>query len=287
MTENFRESSEQVLDHPASKRNGLIVRAAAGVLVLGAVAYAASLMMGGGSGDAVMKAAIASTSSQPGQTLARVNGKPISEMEVQSLVQSGIDRAIVVDRYINKVLAAEQGRTRYQAEAQAMLLAAEREVLSTLYTTRRMQELRDAVTDTEVADYYQANVKDENFSLFKVSYYLSTDVNDINNATKAMREGDAKALGQLKPLVEAGNGFATAAALPYNLGRVVAKMKKGEFSEVLQLRNGLLVLRLDERQQLDKPKQEEVKEEIVQALALERFNKELDQLRKQAKVELN
>ena len=63
-------------------------------------------------------------------------------------------------------------------------------------------------------------------------------------------------------------------------------MKKGEFSEVLRLRNGLLVLRIDDMRQLKKPTQEELKQEIIQALALEKFNQELEQARRQAKVEL-
>ena len=54
----------------------------------------------------------------------------------------------------------------------------------------------------------------------------------------------------------------------------------------MRLRNGLLVLRIDDMKQLKKPALEEVKQEIIQALALEKFNLELEQARRQAKVEL-
>jgi len=218
--------------------------------------------------------------------LASVNGMKVTEMEVGGLLQQGIDKAIVVDRYINKVIAAELGREMYAAEAKATLQAAEREVLSTLYTTRRLEELRKAISDDDVKNYYNANVLDQNFQLWKVSYYLSSDFADAQKTLASLKKGDKDAEAQLKPLVEQGDGFAAAAAMPYNLGRVVSKMKKGEYSEVLQLRNGLLVLKVDESKQVKKPTVEELKQDIVQALALQKFNEELEQARKKAKVEL-
>eukprot|EP01030_Chromulinospumella_sphaerica_P007729 gene7729-7558_t len=169
-----------------------------------------------------------------------INGMKITEMELGGMLQSGVDRAIVIDRYINKVVAAERGREMYVEEAKAALRAAEREVLSTLYTTKRMDELRKAVSDDDVKAYYDANVLDQNFQQWKVSYYLSNDQNDVQQTLDKLKKGDKDALDQLKPLVEQGDGYAVAQAMPYNLGRVVSKMKKGEFSEVLRLRNGLL-----------------------------------------------
>ncbi|WP_394673462.1 peptidyl-prolyl cis-trans isomerase [Limnobacter sp.] len=219
--------------------------------------------------------------------VASINGMKITEMELGGMLQSGVDRAIVIDRYINKVVAAERGREMYVEEAKAALRAAEREVLSTLYTTKRMEELRKAVSDDEVRAYYDANVLDQNFQQWKVSYYLSNDQNDVQQTLEKLKKGEKDALDQLKPLVEQGDGYAVAQALPYNLGRVVSKMKKGEFSEVLRLRNGLLVLKIEDSKQFKKPTMEELKQDIVQALALEKFNAELEQARRQAKVELS
>jgi peptidyl-prolyl cis-trans isomerase C len=256
-------------------------------LVAGGVAFGAWKLSGGvGSGMPASTAAASNASASAQTVVAKVNGLAVTESEIQGFLQTGVDRAVIVDRYINKVLAAERGRELYQKEAKAAIQAAEREVLATLYTSRRMQELRDSVTEEQIKDYYTKNVLDDNFKLWKVSYYLSGDANDLQNTLNSMKHGDSKALTQLKPLVEQGDGFAAATAMPYNLGRVVAKMKKGEFSEVLQLRNGLLVLRVDDVKQLDKPKLDAVKEEIRQALALQKFNDELEQARKQAKVEL-
>lgn len=264
-----------------------IMMGIAGLGIAGVVAWAgwAAFKPDGGSVSPVGNA-IAATGAQTDHVLASINGMKITEMEVAGLLQSGVDRAIVVDRYINKVVAAERGRELYSGEAKAVLRAAEREVLSTLYTTKRMEELRKSISDEQVKTYYEANVLDQNFQQWKVSYYLSTDEADVQKTLASLKRGDKDVQQQLAPLVEQGDGYAVAAALPYNLGRVVSKMKKGEFSEVLRLRNGLLVLKVEDMRQLKKPTLEELKQDIVQALALEKFNGELEQARKQAKVEL-
>lgn len=257
---------------------------------MGLVSWAGWTAFQGSSSPSVSPVASAfaagDSSGQSDRQVASINGMKITEMELGGMLQSGVDRAIVIDRYINKVVAAERGREMYVEEAKAALRAAEREVLSTLYTTKRMDELRKAVSDDDVKAYYDANVLDQNFQQWKVSYYLSNDQNDVQQTLDKLKKGDKDALDQLKPLVEQGDGFAVAQAMPYNLGRVVSKMKKGEFSEVLRLRNGLLVLKIEDSKQLKKPTLEELKQDIVQALALEKFNAELEQARRQAKVEL-
>lgn len=265
-----------------------IVLGLAALGVAGAVSWASWLALSGSgnSGVSPVANAFAGSSAGPDRQVASINGVTITEMELGGLLQAGVDKAIVVDRYINKVVAAEKGREMYVEEAKAALRAAEREVLSTLYTTKRMEELRKAVTDAEVKAYYDANVLDDNFKQWKVSYYLSTDPRDVQQTLERLKKGEKEAADQLKPLIEQGDGFAVAQALPYNLGRVVSRMKKGEFSDVLQLRNGLLVLKVEDMKQLKKPSVEELKQDIVQALALEKFNAELEQARRQAKVEL-
>ncbi len=272
--------------HGLAKRKIIVALTSLGVVA--GLSWAAWAALQGQSQGKVspVNSAIASTAERPDREIAKINGMKITEMEVAGLMQSGIDRAIVIDRYINKVVAAERGKEMYAEEAVAALRAAEREVLSTLYTTRRMQALRSAVSDDEVKSYYDANVLDQNFQQWMVSYYLSNDENDVQKTLGKLKSGDKQALEQLKPLVEQGDGYANTANLPYNLGRVVSKMKKGEFSEVLRLRNGLLVLRLDDMKQLQKPTLEQLKEEIIQAIALEKFNAELEEARRKAKVEL-
>jgi len=280
--------SDNKLGIPFAKQKLTLSVAALGLA--GLVSWAGWTAFQGPSSPSVSPVASAfaadDSSGKSDREVASINGMKITEMELGVMLQSGVDRAIVIDRYINKVVAAERGREMYVEEAKAALRAAEREVLSTLYTTKRMEELRKAVSDDDVKAYYDANVLDQNFQQWKVSYYLSNDQKDVQQTLEKLRKGEKDALDQLKPLVEQGDGYAVAQALPYNLGRVVSKMKKGEFSEVLRLRNGLLVLKIEDSKQLKKPTVEELKQDIVQALALEKFNAELEQARRQAKVEL-
>ncbi|HEX4917369.1 MAG TPA: peptidyl-prolyl cis-trans isomerase [Limnobacter sp.] len=288
MTDEQLQEAVPSMEAATGSSNGLMPKVLGGLLVLGLLGFGTYKMMDGPGSGLDANAAVANS---PGEVniaavVAKVNGKPVTEGEIQGGVQSGVDKAIVIDRYINKVLAAERGRELYSDEAKAVIQAAEREVLSTLYTTRRLDELRKAVGEDEIKAFYDKNVLDENFKLWKVSYYLSGDNSDIQKTLQSMKDGDSKALEQLKPLVEVGDGFAATNVLPYNLGRVVSKMKKGEFSGVLQLRNGLLVLRIDDMKQIDKPKMDDVRNEIVENIVLMKFNQELEQMRKQAKVEL-
>lgn len=266
-----------------------IIMGTAGFVLVGVVAWAGMTVfgdsMGSSSNSSPMGNANAANKGSD-VVLARIDGMKVTEKEVSGLLQSGVDKAIVIDRYINKVIAAELGRKIYAEEAQATLQAAEREVLSMLYTTRRMEDLRNGISDEEVRSYYDANVLDQNFQLWKVSYYLSADAADVQKTLVSLKKGDKDAEAQLKPLVEQGDGFAAASALPYNLGRVVSKMKKGEYSEVLQLRNGLLILKVDDSKKIDKPMLEDLRQDIIQALAMQKFNEELEQARRKAKVEL-
>jgi peptidyl-prolyl cis-trans isomerase C len=283
-----RAAPEQVATGKLKGQHKIILGAAA-LALAGVVGWAGVTVFGesaqGRSGVSPLANANAAASGSD-VVLASIDGMKITEMEVAGLLQQGVDKAIVIDRYINKVIAAELGREMYAEEAKATLQAAEREVLSTLYTTRRLDELRKAVSDDEVKSYYNANVLDQNFQTWKVSYYLSTDEADVQKTLASLKKGDKEAEAQLKPLIEQGDGYAAAAALPYNLGRVVSKMKKGEYSDVLQLRNGLLVLKVEDSKQLKKPTVDELKQDIIQALALQKFNEELEQARKKAKVEL-
>lgn len=220
------------------------------------------------------------------RVVAVVDGTVVTQLEIADQLRSGIDRAIVVDRYINKVIAAHLGQKQYPEQAKAAMRAAEREVLATVYTTQRLQELREQVTEEEVKAYYQKNVLDENFKQWKVSYYLSNDPVDIQATSRRLLEGDKKALELLAPLSVQGDGFLAAQAMPYGLGRVVNALEKGQFSDVLRIRNGFMVVRVDEIRQLKKPTLEELTNQIIETIVSERFNSELENARRTAKIEL-
>lgn len=255
----------------------------------------AKALVGGpaASGTAAASAVGGLTQEQRLQTVATVNGKTIVQEELAGLLANGVDRAVALDRYINKVLAADAARGRYEAESRTMLAAAEREVLANLYLQRRSQELLKAITDAQIAEYYNANVRAEDYAAFRLRYYLTRDQGDAANVRALLDKGDKAAQGRLASL-SAGNANGAASdgwlgfqAIPYGLGRVVSGAKTGDIIGPVLVRDGLLLLVLDERRDGKKPALEDVRNEIRSVLADRQLSEELLALRKKAQIQLN
>lgn len=219
--------------------------------------------------------------------VATIDGKTVMEAELASLLATGADRAVAIDRYINKVLAAEAARSRYAEDARALSTAAEREVLANLYLQRRNQEILQSVTEEQVAEYYKANVRDEDYASFKLRYYLSRDQADAVNFRSLLDKADKGAQARLAPLGNTGDGFLPFQGIPYGLGQVVRRAKPGEVIGPVTVRDGLLVLVLDEVRSGKKPEIGAVKNEIRALLADRQLTEELLGLRKKANIQLN
>jgi hypothetical protein len=218
---------------------------------------------------------------------ATIDGKPVMEVELAGLINSGADRAVALDRYINKVLAAEAARGRYADDARTAVMAAEREILANLYLQRRNQELLQAITDPQVADFYKANVRDEDYAAFKLRYYLTRDQADAVNVKGLLDKADKGAQAKLAPLGNAADGYLPFQGLPYGLGQVVRNAKVGDVIGPVMVRDGLLVLSLDEVRKGSKPELDKVKTEIRTLLADRQLSEELLALRKKAQIQLN
>jgi parvulin-like peptidyl-prolyl isomerase len=219
--------------------------------------------------------------------VATIDGRQVLEGELSSMLSTGADRAVAIDRYINKVLAAEAARARYADDARALSTAAEREVLANLFLQRRSQELLQAVTDEQVADYYKANVRDEDYAAYKLRYYLTRDQADATNVRGLIDKGDRAAAARLAPLGSAADGFLPFQGIPYGLGQVVRRAKVGEVIGPVTVRDGLLVLVLDEVRAGKKPELPAVQAEIRALLADRQLTEELLGLRKKASIQLN
>ena len=219
--------------------------------------------------------------------VATIDGKPVLEAELASLLAGGADRAVAIDRYINKVLASEAARQRYADDARTLVTAAEREILANLYLQRRNQELTQAVTDAQIAEYYKANVRDEDYAAFKLRYYLTRDQADAANVRTLIDKNDKAALAKLAPLGNTSDGFLPFQGIPYGLGQVVRRAKTGEVIGPVLVRDGLLVLVLDDVRAGKKPEQDAVKNEIRALLADRQLSEELLGLRKKAQIQLN
>jgi parvulin-like peptidyl-prolyl isomerase len=220
------------------------------------------------------------------RVVANVNGVDINESEVLPIMAAGVDRAVAIDRYINKVLAAQLAEKEYQKDAQVALRAAEREVLSTLYMQKRTQAVNDGVTDEQIKSYYDKNVRDEDYKRYKLRYYLTQDVNDGENTAKAILNKERDALAKLKYMKEGTDNMLMAGEMPYGLGQVVRSLKEGETSRPIVLRNGVFVLNLEEVKAQPKPTVDKVKGEIKNLLVAEKIGAELNEQRKNARIEL-
>ncbi|MEY3200752.1 MAG: hypothetical protein RIR70_302 [Pseudomonadota bacterium] len=222
----------------------------------------------------------------PTAVIATVNGLPVTESEVAPIMAQGADRAVAVDRYINKVLAAEAGQREYSEEAKVAIRAAEREVLAQLYLRRKSEDLAKSFSEDKLREYYEKNVKDEDYAQFKLRYYLSQDQNDAARVRDLADKGDRDALAKFAP-VKKGDEYSSVAEIPYGLGQVVKRAKTGEKVGPVMVRDGLLILIIDDVKKGERPKYETVKEEIRSVLVSRQLNDILTSARKSASITLN
>lgn len=222
----------------------------------------------------------------PTAVIATVNGLPVTESEVAPIMAQGADRAVAVDRYINKVLAAEAGQREYADEARVAIRAAEREVLAQLYLRRKSEDLAKAITDDKLRDYYEKNVKDEDYAQFKLRYYLSQDQADAVRVRDLADKGERDAMAKFAPVKKADE-YSSVAEIPYGLGQVVKRAKAGERVGPVMVRDGLLILQIDDVKKGERPKFETVKEEIRSVLVSRQLNDLLTSSRKSASITLN
>jgi parvulin-like peptidyl-prolyl isomerase len=221
------------------------------------------------------------------RVLAEVNGKSITAEEVAPALQGGLDRAVAVDRYVTRLLAAEAASEMYPDAAKAAKAAAEREVLSTLYLNRRGAELLQAVTDADIAKFYKEQVRDADYAAYKLNYYLTQD--DIDAATMERNIGadDAEAKAKFVPVSREGDGFIALANTPYGLGQLVASAKAGDYLRPVRVRDGFLILHVEQVRPGKKPEQTaEVKDQIRRIIAERRLSDELLERREKAQVKL-
>ena len=221
------------------------------------------------------------------RVLAEVNGKSITAEEVAPALQSGLDRAVAVDRYVTRLLAAEAASEMYPDAAKAAKAAAEREVLANLYLNRRGAELLQAVTDADIAKFYKEQVRDADYAAYKLNYYLTQDDLDAAAMERNIAADDAEAKAKFVPVSREGDGFIPLANTPYGLGQLVASAKAGDYLRAVRVRDGFLILHIEQVRAGKKPEQTaEVKDQIRSLIAQRRLSDELLERREKAQVKL-
>lgn len=215
--------------------------------------------------------------------VAQVNDDRITDADIAAAMNSGTDKAVAVDRAINKALAAQLAKQSYAKDAEAALAAVQRDVLSQLYIAKRSAALRESVTAADVQSYYDKNIDARAFAEYKISAYVTQDPKEAEQVASVVAAGGAASVSsKFQPIAE-GKSL-KAGELPYGLGQVAAQLKPGEYSRPLALRNGIYMLRLDESKPGAKPDLAKVSDEIKDILVAERLNNELTKTRAVASI---
>ena len=221
------------------------------------------------------------------RVLAEVNGNAITAEEVAPALVNGLDRAVAVDRYVTRLLASEAALEEYPSEAKAARAAAEREVLANLYLRRKSEELVMAVTQTDIDKFYKEQVRDEDYASYKLNYYLTQDDLDATAMERNIATNDAEAKGKFVPVNREGDGFIPLASTPYGLGALVARAKVGDYLRAVRVRDGFLILNVEQVRAGKKPAQtKELNDQIRNLIAQDLLNKELLARREKAQVRL-
>lgn len=287
-------SGEPVTDEAPQRRSGrLAIIAAVVVAALGGSGwylYSQGKLPGFGPAKpaaAAPAAAIAASATDRLRVLAEVNGKTITAEEVAPALVNGLDRAVAVDRYVTRLLASEAALDEYPDEAKAARAAAEREVLANLYLRRKSEELVMSVTQADIDKFYKEQVRDEDYAAYKLNYYLTQDDLDATAMERNIAANDSAAKARFVPVSREGDGFIPLAATPYGLGALVARAKAGDYLRAVRVRDGFLILHVEQVRAGKKPPQtKDLNDQIRNLIAQDLLNKELLERRERAQVKL-
>lgn len=233
------------------------------------------------------EAGFIASSAPQSQVVAVVNGKSITEVDISEMLLSGADRAVAVDRAVNKAIAAELAQKVYAKDADSTLRAVERDVLSRVYISKRTDELRKSVSGSEIKAFYDKEIDTKSFSEYKVSAFITQDpaeANAIANQVASGKPGDASSRFSVISSQGSGSAFLKSQDLPFGLGQVVRQMKPGEYSKPLVVQSGIVILRLDEVKDGKKPDLTVVSDEIKDLIVAKRLNDELVAARQSAQI---
>ena len=274
-----------------SRRPALIAGAIAVVVVAGGWYGYSHGWFGGRTKTAAVasangKSAVTNVPGAGLRVLAEVNGKNITAEEIAPLVGQGIDRAVAVDRYVTRLLAADAANEMYPEESKVARAAAEREVLSQLFLSKWTSELRQATTDADIDKFYKENVRDADYANYRLAYYLTGDENDAAMMARNIAANDREAINKFQPVSKQGDGFVPLGQVPYGLGQLVASAKTGDFIGPFRVRDGLLILQIQDTRAGKKPPLTQVKDEIRNLIVSRQLNEELLARREKASIKL-
>ena len=220
------------------------------------------------------------------KVVASVDGADITESELLPFLNAGLDKAVAIDRAINKVVAANTADRLYKSVAKTAMQSAKNDILANVYVNERSTEVRNAVTDADIKQFYQERVKVEDFTTMRLRFFVSVDGKEAQEVYDGVGRGDKEAMAKLTFVKKDGDHFMNAAEVPYGLGAAVKKLKAGERLQPVTIREGALVMYVDEVKANPKPELTKVQAEIKDLIVAERFNADIKARRAASKIEL-
>lgn len=220
------------------------------------------------------------------KVVAIVDGSDITEAELTPFLNAGLDKAVAIDRAINKVVAANNADRLYKQASQSAMQSAKNEILANVFVNQRSIEVRNAVTEADVKAFYADRVKVEDFTTFRLKFFVSVDPKESQDVFDGIGRGEKESMAKLAFAKKEGDHFINAAEVPYGLGNAIKKLKAGERLQPVMVREGALVLYVDEVKANPKPELAKVQEEIKNLIVNERFNEDMKTRRTASKIEL-
>lgn len=221
-----------------------------------------------------------------GKVVAVVDGAEISEAELVPFLNAGLDKAIAIDRAINKAVAANNADKMYRQASKSAMQSAKNEILANVFVNQRTLEVRNAVTDADIKAFYNDRVKIDDFTTFRLKFFVSVDAKEAQDVYDGIGRGDKDALAKLSFAKKDGDHYLRAAEVPYGLGVAVKTLKVGGRVQPVMVREGMLVLYVDDVKANPKPELAKVQAEIKDLIVAERFNEDMKVRRAASKIEL-
>lgn len=229
---------------------------------------------------------VANVKQNGSKVVATVDGSDIIEAELAPFLNAGLDKAVAIDRAINKVVAANNADRMYKQASQTAMQSAKNEILANVFVNQRSVEVRNSVTEADVKAFYADRVKVEDFTTFRLKFFVSVDPKESQDLYDALGRADKDALAKLGFAKKEGDHYVNAAEVPYGLGVAIKKLKAGERLQPVMVREGALVLYVDDVKANPKPELAKVQAEIKELIVNERFNEDMKARRTASKIEL-
>ena len=220
------------------------------------------------------------------KVVATVDGADITEAELLPFLNAGLDKAIAIDRAINKVVAANTADRLYKQVSKSAMQSAKNDILANVYVSERSTEVRNAVTEADLKQFYAERVKDEDFTTMRLRFFVSVDGKEAQEVYDGVGRGDKEAMSKLTFVKKDGDHYMNAAEVPYGLGNAVKKLKAGDRLQPVTIREGILVMYVDDVKANPKPEFTKVQGEIKDLIVAERFNADIKARRAASKIEL-